>query len=349
MGRLVDWYASPPVAFVLDRWNRKHGPGGRLAARARIELWRGRGWRWRIRRLAFRLVSPTPSSLLGSFVLFAIVASLTLLLGGSDLRSSRQLSGGLETMWQVQAALAALALPLLGLIIQLAGEQGQTAARTHEVLTRQSWIFPISCLALFGTLFVGGLLVWSRSTLGATTGGGWLTLTVVMALLAYYRSLRTLNDPLLMRRLATKLLQERMQNSLDYSAALRVANNRLLAALSSRQATYFPYVARSDRRRWLVLEGPPDMVVSDVRLGRLLRFIDSLPRIAPLATSEPQASESVAASRADEPIRLLKVPGDRLLLNDRGVLALRLDAFAPIKRESLGSLLLAAFDFETGL
>src|SRR5262245_55191518 len=140
---------APYERFVVWLFRRGH-PQGWLVKEAVGELRHGRGIAWRFRTQASKLMMPTRASLIVLWTLFVVVALATWLLGNPSVPTGR-LASGLSTIWQVQAAIAAIALPLLGLVIQLAGEKGQTAARTHEVLTRQSGVFPIACWALLGT------------------------------------------------------------------------------------------------------------------------------------------------------------------------------------------------------
>ena len=234
----------------------------------------------------------------------------------------------LTTLWQVEASIAGIALPLLAVVVQLAGEQGQTGARTHEVLTRHSWMFPIAVLALTGTLYIGAAEVWRPSSLSVAFAYGWLIATVAGALFAYYRCLSCLFSPSLMRRKATDLAKERMRNSFAVSVSRRNANNVLVADLRELGTTYLPYIPRANRGQWMVVQAPPDHVVLDVHLLRLSESIrDLTPADAAGATSLDLSEPD--AERPPDRIRLLRLIGQRTRLLDKDLLGVRRDAFVP--------------------
>jgi hypothetical protein len=232
----------------------------------------------------------------------------------------------LATLWQVEASIAGIALPLLAVVVQLAGDQGQTGARTHEVLTRHSWMFPIAVIALTGTLYVGAAEVWRPSALSVAIAYGWLVTTVVGALFAYYRCLSCLFNPSLLRRKATDLAKERMRDSFAISVSRRNANNTLVADLQRLGAVYVPYISRTDRGRWVVVQAPPDHVVQDVHL---LKLSESLQDLTPADTAGVTSLDLAepTAERPPDRVRLLRLIGQRTRLLDKDLLGVRRDAF----------------------
>jgi hypothetical protein len=247
-------------------------------------------------------------------------------------------------LWQVQATVAAIALPLLGFVMQVAGERGQTAARTHEVLTRRSWIFPIAVFALLGTCFIGFSALWIRGSVSIAVSYGWFVLSVVLALFAYYRSLACLFDPSLLRAEALALTKERMSRSLGMSVCRRRANNRLVEAIRDLNGEYMPFVGDADD--WFVVPLDPEVTVIDVHLARVL---GALRKLRPRDTAGPVGADDLAApsSNADEHrLRLMILVGQQTRLLSREGLAVRRSAYAEFDEGRLSAAVRESFRTE---
>ncbi len=318
---------------VLSIWvpAKKRARAWLLAdSRATVRGSHGVGWRLRIVRA--RLATPGITSLLvalGVFLLFLLLVLAVDHVSHSNTAESLRLESTLATMWQVQAAVSGIALPLLALAIQLAGDQQQAATRSHEVLTRESWIFPIAVIALLGTGLTGVALVWRVSDTSVFLGMSWFVITLTGAVFAYARALITLFDPLRLRQRANEIIRERMSASLDESAARRLANNRLIAALDEWNVSYSPLPP--SRSTWRIYGLGPNQVITDINVVRLKTFLGGLPRTAPnvgsAASPVPEPSVDLGSGVGQDTIQWLKLVGQGSGALDKGILAVRKDAF----------------------
>lgn len=314
------------------------------------EIRRNHGWKWKRRQFVSQLRTPSGLSL-------AVVAGIALLVTLAFIVSSPNLAVGrrhglpadLQTLWQVQAAVAGIALPLLTLAIQLAGDRATSVTSSSEILMRESWIFPIVSIALLGTIFMGIAAVWSESDLGLWLGLSWFVLTVLAAVFAYWRALGTWFNPLQLRQSSIELLKSKLTASLDESLGRRLANNRLADGLKGKEIDY-TILGSSGSSQWVMLDGEPDQTITDINLRELLVLVSSVPRSAtPASELSEQASPSFDSPPAlDKPsaVLLLKAIGDQTRFLDRGLLALRADAFESLDRQSISQELRRVFRFE---
>lgn len=200
-----------------------------------------------------------------------------------------------STMWQVQAGIAAVALPILLFVIELSKEERQAAMRSHEVLIRDTWIFPIILFSLSGTLRLGIDMAWFLHPavflfdLLIVLGG-----TIAFTCVAYLLALSRLFSPTLMKARAMSLAREKMSASLDASIRVRLANGRLGEILAALKVGYWFFSPERDNaKQYAIVRAPALGVLSDIHLGRLEAFVRGL----------PWRSESVAGDVSDTPTR----------------------------------------------
>jgi hypothetical protein len=191
--------------------------------------------------LAVGLILSIPLSL-------ALAELLTAPLG---LSSHSALGSAYGTMWQVQGAVAAIALPILLFVIQLSGERRDLAARTAEVLIRQSWAFFIIAFSLLGTVRIGVDVAWwgTSASVFALDLTLIFALTIALALWAYLRVLQLLFRPALLKEKSLDLSRERMSRTQESSIRLRLGNNMLLRGLAAAGIRYWPFPTRRRERR----------------------------------------------------------------------------------------------------
>jgi hypothetical protein len=135
----------------------------------------------------------------------------------------------LLVLLQVQAGIAGFALPILVFAIEAARDHELAVARIHEVLLRQTYVFPILAGALIGVLVVAAeafLLPITEASI--TTAVTVLVLTLLGTLLAYYRTLRLMASRSEAKRAAHSILRERMSLGVEESALRQAMNGRLV-------------------------------------------------------------------------------------------------------------------------
>jgi hypothetical protein len=246
------------------------------------------------------------------------------------------------TMWQVQAGIAAVALPVLLFVIELSKDERQAATRTHEVLIRETCIFPIIVFALAGTVRLGIDITWFPypavfvADLILVLGG-----TIVGAAAAYLVALNLLFSPSRMKARAMALAREKMTASLDESIEVRLANNRLSETLARLKVGFwFLSLDRDATRQYAVLHAPVSGTIADIHLGRLEAFIDGLPwRTRPAAADVAEADvpteRPLGLREPDERVWVLKRYGETFGDRNRGLLRLDRSAFEDLDVSSL--------------
>jgi hypothetical protein len=151
------------------------------------------------------------------------------------------------SMWQVQAGIAALALPVLIFVIERARDERQAALHTAEVLGRESWSWPIIAFAFVGVARMGiDLTLFSGEQLVFLSDVGVLLLTVLLTLFAYFRVLRVILRPSLLRDRSILLASEKTRDVLLESVRLRIANNKLFQNAATFGVGYWPFGGSED-------------------------------------------------------------------------------------------------------
>ena len=242
-------------------------------------------------------------------------------------------------MWQVQAGIAALALPVLTFVIERARDERQAALHTAEVLGRESWSFPIIgfsfvVLARMGvdlTFFPDEQLVFISDVL-------LFLLTVAAALFAYYRVMRVTLSPSLLRARSIALAQEKTRAVLLQSIRVRLGDTILFTRLDALGVGYWPFGSDQDPD-YVVLEHRRVGSVQDVHLDRLENFVAALPWEMTPAQSSPQPLQPTAAiDPSDRSVWVLFRYGTRLTDEYRGLVRLRRASFGNLSAAERRSL-----------
>ncbi|MFB3886993.1 MAG: hypothetical protein ACE144_17345 [Thermodesulfobacteriota bacterium] len=140
--------------------------------------------------------------------------------------------GAFTTMWQVQASIAAVALPILLFVIELSKDDKQSSMRSHEVLIRKTGVFPIIVFSLAGTFHIGlDIAFFPKESVFLLDFIVVFFLTIIFAVFAYLSALKLLFSPVRMKRTAMAVAKEKMEESLDGSIEIRLANGRLFEKL----------------------------------------------------------------------------------------------------------------------
>lgn len=183
------------------------------------------------------------------------------------------------TMWQVQAAIAAVALPLLIVVIEFSKDSRHLIARLPEALIRETWVFPIIIFALAGTARLGIDIAWFQKE--SVFWFDFYTIfigTICFAIVAYTRMLLIVFSPVGMQRISTALIRSKMHLQLDTTIEQRVANNMLLKKLRDLGLDLMPFLPSEDEEKnFLILRSPATGILCDIDMGKLEVFVNSLP------------------------------------------------------------------------
>lgn len=213
------------------------------------------------------------SSIVGSWILSHLVPGLQIIETRDTLRSFYL------TMWQVQGAIAAVALPLLIAVIEFSKDPRQTATRRPEALIQETWVFPIIACALAGTARLGIDIAWflEESVFWADFGLVFIG-TICLTIFAYTRMLSILLSPLKMKKSSMAVIRSKMNAQLDTTIEQRVANNMLLRKLRELGLELWPFLPEPDEEEhYLVLRSSVLGTICDIDLGKLEIFVNRLP------------------------------------------------------------------------
>lgn len=238
-------------------------------------------------KLARSMVRPRASAIaLG--VLAFIVGTFLFYMAGEPSESG--VSGRYLTLWQLQAGLTSIALPLLIFIIQFGGEELKMRQHKTRALVYMTWVLPIlvvlaGFLVAFGigTHWPGGNAYWMGIVL--FSGGVILTMTAFVRLLIVVSHPKRLDEASI--ELLETLFDEQMESALDQ----RIGTNLVKGVLNEYGGHYNPFW--SERPGYVAADAPRAGVVRNIHLGRLRTFLKSLPR----------RGAGVADASADDPSR----------------------------------------------
>jgi hypothetical protein len=227
-----------------------------------------------------------------------------------------QIDDQFAVLWQVHVAVSAVALPLLVFAIDLVGNRPGTAAPTHEVLIRESFIFPLLTFGLLTTAKVGLDLLWFRSPGVLIMDLIVLAVILVMTVVAFLRSLRLIFSRGELQTKATALIREQMDRIVNASLIQRRANRILIGELQEIGVEYRPFAPGSSSVKHLVtigLQGTGEL--TDVALIGLKRVLQALPAQGETLTHDisepsPQQKKALLGERREPPVMLQKQIGD---------------------------------------
>lgn len=251
--------------------------------------------------------------------------------------------GTLHTLWQVQAALVALAFPFLLLLVQFAQDDEVAALGTSEVLARASFIRPAMEFATVGLASVSVLSAWLASHPALVLGIVLIELpTLGLLIWCYSRALELLFDRPLLQRRSAELLEEKLTSSMEELWALHRANQLLLEGLREVGIEH-AYVGPDEfDDRWWSVSVDDTGRISDIDRRGVAQMIQGLPRKGVSAGADPKEpnSESPDAQKEESVGRIYKLCGDTVVAGDT-VMLLRRSAFsiAAQPRLSLGGAL----------
>jgi hypothetical protein len=236
-------------------------------------------------------------------------------------------------MWQVQAGIAALALPVLLFVIERSRDERQAAVHSAEVLGRESWSFPIIGLSFAVVGRMGIDMSWfSENRLVFLSDVALFLLTLVAAIFAYYRVLQLILSPSRMRERSIALAQEKTRSVLMRSVRVRIGNNVLVQRLDTFGVSFWPFgTSRREEPQYLVLDVARPGFFVDIHLGEFERFVGRLPWLSQPAQAGAEPSQPTPSpERPEESVWLLRRYGDRLTKEHLGLVRLRRESFTDL-------------------
>jgi hypothetical protein len=243
--------------------------------------------------------------------------------------------GGLQqVLWQVDAGLVAIALPVLFLISQHAASlhDDMLGLPVAEVLRSETGMVPILVFAAFGLARVGADAVWFQAQ-AVLTFDFFAVFLVTLALLGFasLRLFQLATSPLVLKSHAEAHLQARLADAIDDSWAVTRGNDAFVQAIEAAEGLtirYNPFAAAAvDDGEWIKVAPSAASEIADLhptRLTRLLATLVSPSAPVAAATAEP----TVQAGTPERPqVAIVRLAGESVRALSP-VLVLRRDAFA---------------------
>jgi hypothetical protein len=247
-----------------------------------------------------------------------------------------------SVLWQVDAALVAVALPVALVTVQYSVSlHGNIAALpVSEVLRKVSVPTPVLLVAGIGLIKSGADAIWFQSS--AVLLMDFVLVFLVTVFLVGYSFISlfsAINSQDVLKHKAEQLLKSKLDDAVDESWALGYANQLLIERIASTarfKVAYTPLVATfiKDSEEWLVVSAETDGEVVDIQVDRLRSVIEVLPaRVSPL-DSDTHSSNPTAAREEATDVFLAHKIADRIQQGSP-LLALRRDRFEDLDAHAI--------------
>jgi hypothetical protein len=242
------------------------------------------------------------------------------------------------SMWQVQAGISALALPVLVFVIERFRDEPRAALHSSEVMMRESLSFLIIGLSFVVVGRMGVDLAWfSDNRLIFLTDLVLLLLTVAGATFAYFAVLRLIFSPSRLKDRSLVFAKEKQRDVVLVSARVRIGNNLLFARLRESNIDLWPFgTSPRQDRQFLILDAPKAGYFADVHLTEFERFVARLPwRTLPAEASAVPTQPTPSQPTPDRSVWLLRRYGERMTDGNLGLVRLERASFTGLSKRTL--------------
>jgi hypothetical protein len=258
--------------------------------------------------LGFDLTRSAPLFVMALIVLLlAVLALCSLALSYLSwhlgLPKGTSLSDLYTTMWQVQAGIAALALPVLLFVVERSRDDPRAVFRSAEILLRDSYAYHILAFSFVVVGHIGLDLAWFGSSRSVVLLDLVLVgLTLLLAMYAYFKVVQLIMSSSLLRDRSVALAKERLADA-AWRTGRRLKGADLLQKEfddlgvnrwvfeTEDEAEQFTVSIRTDMPKYL----------DDVDVTTLRRFLNRLPRKSDADASTDQVLTAIAAPAAATP------------------------------------------------
>jgi hypothetical protein len=207
------------------------------------------------------------------------------------------------TMWQVQAGIAALALPVLLFVVERSRDDPRAVFRSPEILLRDSYAYHIMAFSFVVVGHIGLDLAWFGSSppvllLDLVLVG----LTLVLAMYAYFKVVQLIMSSSLLRDRSIALARERLADA-AWRTSRRLEGGELLRR-EFESLGVNPWVFETeDEATQLTISIRTDMpkYLDDVDVTTLRRFLNRLPRKTDVDATTNQALTATAPTATTPP------------------------------------------------
>jgi hypothetical protein len=207
------------------------------------------------------------------------------------------------TMWQVQAGIAALALPVLLFVVERSRDDPRAVFRSPEILLRDSYAYQVLAFSFVVVGHIGLDLAWFGSSPAVVLLDLALVgMTLLLAVYAYFKVVQLIMSSSLLRDRSIALAKERLADG-AWRTGRRLKGQELLRTELERiglrpwvfetedDAAQLTVPIRTDTPRYL----------DDVDVLTLGAFLESLPRATDSGASTGQGLSPAPASTTPAP------------------------------------------------
>ncbi|MFL5963980.1 MAG: hypothetical protein ACJ757_13920 [Gaiellaceae bacterium] len=297
--------------------------------------------------LGFELPRSTPLLVMevivaSTLVLAACSVGLNFLSWRLGLPIGASLNDLYTTMWQVQAGIAALALPVLLFVVERSRDDPRAAFRSPEILLRDSYAYQIMAFSFIVVGHIGLDLAWFGSSAAVVLFDLVLVaLTLVLAMYAYFKVVQLLMSSSLLHDRSLALGNERMADAAWRSGRLLKGGELLRREFETAGVNRWLFQNEDAATQLTIsIKTSEPKYLDDVDLPALRRFLNRLPRKSDVDASTTQTFPTASPTTTPEPAiwylldygRLIRPPGVAFL-------RIRRDAFEDIDEAGITSAL----------
>jgi hypothetical protein len=245
-------------------------------------------------------------------------------------------------MWQVQAGIAALALPVLLFVVERSRDDPRAVFRSPEVLLRDSYAYHIMAFSFMVVAHIGLDIAWFGSSrtvvlLDLVLVGA----TLLLAMYAYFKVVQLIMSSSLLRDRSIVLAKERLADAAWRTSRRLKGAERLRKEFDAIGVDLWIFEDIDPANQFTVsISTDIPRYIDDVDLTTLRRFLSRLPRQADVdATTDAvlTADPSTATTPAKPEVWYLLGYGNQVSPPETPFLRFRRDAFDNLDEASIAS------------
>jgi hypothetical protein len=207
------------------------------------------------------------------------------------------------TMWQVQAGIAALALPVLLFVVERSRDDPRAVFRSPEILLRDSYAYHILAFSFVVVGHIGLDLAWFGSSPSVVLLDLVLVvLTLVLAMYAYFKVVQLIMSSSLLRDRSVALAKERLADA-AWRTGRRLKGGELLRTeFEDLGMNRWVFETEDEAEQFTVsIRTNTPKYLDDVHVTTLRRFLNRLPRKTDADATTNQALTATAVPTATTP------------------------------------------------
>lgn len=208
-------------------------------------------------------------------------------------RSPEDVPGAFRSLWQVHSAIVALSIPLLILLVEQAHSKTIIATSVGNALMSECRVVLITSFSMGSVILIGLAAVYLTDDSVLLLGLVTSALTILFITSGYWRAMRLLLSPTLLRERSVEVAKRRLATSMSDAFVRRWMNVEMIRRLEPWNAANIG-LAYPSKDHACVISSSADGIFHDVSLAELVDVLrDALP-------DEDEAQLTTAGPTTDE-------------------------------------------------